>query len=168
VQLSSYDVACEIRRAFADVSYPGDDNIVEKSIIQGFEVEDPEREELAAVLRGKSWKDVGADFVRYHYYGLALLTQEGQRYYLPAYMLAALEDSGESLYVDFIVYHLQIPNEPELRELHLRNFEAFQSAEKQAIRMFLEYLEAAGDSGLRKDATKALDDYWGDNHAGCA
>jgi hypothetical protein len=160
VQQNSYDVASEIRKAFADTPYPGDDNIVVKFLMQGVEIEEPEREELAAALRGKSWKDVGTDIVRYHYDGLALLTPQGQRYYLPAYMLAALNGPSEDINIDFVVYHLQIPSEPDLRELHLRNFAVFEPAEKQAIRMFLEHMQMAMDSGLRKDATKALDAYW--------
>jgi hypothetical protein len=73
-----------IARAFRDVPYPGDDNVVSGSIDY-----DPEYRETAAGLRGKKWPSLTREDVRT--YSLALLSPAAFRYFLPAYMTACAE-----------------------------------------------------------------------------
>jgi len=50
----------------------------------------PECDETDAILGGRIWSDVAADFPAYCHDVFPLLTPAAQAYYLPAYMVAAL------------------------------------------------------------------------------
>jgi hypothetical protein len=81
----------QVRVAFADVPYPGDDNIASTGAW--------EPAAIAEVLRGKDWRDLkGVDFD----YGSApsFLMPEAFHYYLPALLLNLLEDRGSPTYFD--------------------------------------------------------------------
>jgi hypothetical protein len=81
----------QMRAAFADVPYPGDDNIASAGAW--------EPAAIAEVLRGKDWHALsGVGFE----YGSApsFLTPEAFHYYLPALLLNLLEDLGSPTYFD--------------------------------------------------------------------
>lgn len=146
------EIAKGIESAFADIPYPGDDNIVERLIVDGREMGDPEREEIADAFRGKPWRDLPREVILYHYDSLPFLTLEAFRYYLPAYLITALNEDG--LNRDFVVFNLNFPE----------RCNGFSPQQKLAVRAFLEYVrrvsESTGDP-LQKHTTTALDRYWG-------
>ncbi len=75
-----------IRTAFQDVEYPGDDNIAGCSRI-GCDDCDP----LAAHFKGTTWQEHTLQTLA-GFYELGFLYRRALHYYLPAYMLAELEN----------------------------------------------------------------------------
>jgi hypothetical protein len=81
-----------VERAFADRQYPGDGRIADS---------DPPYESykghaISAFHRGKGWQEITLRHLLDEYAGdptasLAFMTPEGWRYYLPAYLLMALD-----------------------------------------------------------------------------
>ena len=81
---SEDEIKKQVEQAFADVPYPGDENLVP----------DPNSHDMAEVhrdFRGKHWKDLSIATVCYHHDDLALFTHEGCRFYLPAFIRVALD-----------------------------------------------------------------------------
>ena len=88
-----------IRQAFADTPYPGDENTV------GYPREEPE---LLNDLKGRTPWDLPQKLVEKHFGHIPLLTDDGKKYFLPAYMLVALRDP-ESIVGEFTVCSLDSP-----------------------------------------------------------
>ena len=76
-------LARAIAAAFADVPRPGDEHIGRWRA--------PEME-MVEELRARHWRDVPADVARYHFDGLRSLTPEAFHFYLPAFLIASLDD----------------------------------------------------------------------------
>jgi hypothetical protein len=147
----------QIEGAFTDTPYPGDERIA-------YSPNTWECEELNTDFRGMSWKDVPREVLRRHSQDLALFSTEGFRYYLPTYLLAALDDFWDVR--EFVLSHLTLPEaptgEPEQRSFALRRFEHLSPAQKRAVRACLEYFrdEAPGEV-FRAHVLAALERYWG-------
>ncbi|HZI08286.1 MAG TPA: DUF6714 family protein [Archangium sp.] len=146
----------QIEAAFADASPPGDDHI-------GYDPEDWESVELARTFKGRHWRDLSPSELQYH--SSSFLSSEGFRYYLPAYLLAALEEHGNLM--PHTVYGLTLPAEssPEdltLRAWQLERFEGLSPTQKRAVRAFLEYArdEASHYFSQGQEPRLALTSYW--------
>lgn len=151
----------EIAAAFADVPYPGDDGLVD-----GNNPYDLEAVALVAAFKGKHWKQLTPQDLRYH--ELAFLSPEALHFYLPAYLIGSLYDYGQTTYGDIIqstVFSLMLEDgdtaqDQMLRQRDLKRFAVFTPTQKRAIRSFLEYvrdeLPEEGD-----ESRKALELYWG-------
>lgn len=75
-----------IREAFATVEYPGD------NFLQG-SFEGCEPYEVVGPFRGKhDWSTVEAEFLDVHYDALSFFSQGAFRFFLPAYLIADLQD----------------------------------------------------------------------------
>ncbi|MCE0523691.1 MAG: hypothetical protein LV480_12360 [Methylacidiphilales bacterium] len=72
-----------IEEAFADVPYPGDDNIADHQDCL-------ECDDIRAFFRGRSWREL--KFPELRSFPLPLLTPDAFHYFLPGYMLACLDD----------------------------------------------------------------------------
>jgi hypothetical protein len=93
--------------------------------------------ELEEALRGKHWRDVSRDTVYEHRLDLALLSPEGFRFYLPAWLLAALGDwESRTLLLSFF----KVTRENGTLEKALSNFS---DAERTALRAFFDYMAEA-------------------------
>jgi len=151
----------EIATAFADVPYPGDDGIVD-----GNNPYDLEAAALTAAFKGKHWKQLTPQELRYH--GLAFLSPKALHFYLPAYLIGSLYDYGETTYTDILpstVLSLTLADggtaqDQMLRQRDLNRFAVFTPTQKRAIRSFLEYVrdELPGEGD---ESRKALELYWG-------
>ena len=151
----------EIERAFAEREYPGDDRIADSDP----RYESYEGHAIAAFHRGKPWHEIALRHLLDDYAGdptacLALMTPEGWRYYLPAYLLMALDWKESDAVGDAVVGALTHPRarvesftrvandlglEPEeVLAKHSERFEARMSGlsadELAAVRAVLEYL----------------------------
>lgn len=137
----------QIERAFEDVPYPGDEHIVS----------DPgwEKDVLALDFKGKHWKDISRETLRRHQDDLALFTPAGRKFYLPAYLLAALDDRGDLL--GWVIIRLTLPETLMFQRMFHSDFDGYSPAQKSAIRAFLEYIRDALSSD---DAAAALERYW--------
>lgn len=79
-------IIAQIREGFANVGYPGDD------FLQG-SFDGCEPYEVVSPFKGKNdWKSVGAEFLDAHYDALSFFSEGGFRFFLPAYLIADLQD----------------------------------------------------------------------------
>lgn len=70
-------------------------------------VGDPESDDLAKYFTGKSWRGHSAKQLREHASALSFFTPEGFRYFLPAFMLAELDDPvAADVIAQSILFHL--------------------------------------------------------------
>ncbi|HLL53134.1 MAG TPA: DUF6714 family protein [Myxococcaceae bacterium] len=141
----------KIEEAFADVPYPGDRRICS----------DPDYWESAEIIerfRGRHWKEVARDVLQYHQHDLPFFSPEGLRYYLPAYLFAALEPLGDTL--EFTLYEVDPDTEDD--GFWAERHEPMTPAQKNAIRMWLEYVRDEMPRYMdRPTVQAALDKYWG-------
>jgi hypothetical protein len=109
------------------------------------------------------WENIGAQDIERHSQILPFLDPKGFRYYLPAYMVWALQNFGnsDSLSVDNTIYALQLPAKRNLREWQLERFKAFNRKQAYAILRFLrfmvDYSRGYADEGAAYDA---ITGYW--------
>src|SRR5688572_11923892 len=117
-----------IEQAFDGVPYPGDARLVSS--------EDDESVDLRENLKGRHWKEIPRDILRYHHDDLPFFSNIGFRYYFPAYLLAALEDDWDFLH--FVIYNLAPTVDMHGYESRLdylqKRFAEFTPAQKVAIR----------------------------------
>lgn len=127
-------VKAHIEVAFKDTPYPGDEfNDISGTIHD---------EGIVEYFRGTGWQGHQVKDLRYHCDALAIFTDRAFRFWLPAFMLAVLEDSEAADCIsDFIPYHFSDSYCGE------NGVAAFLPNELQAIVTFLRYCEAqCGDN----------------------
>ena len=79
----------KIHEAFRAIEYPGDDKIAPGGGFGGGFEEDA----IADALRGKDWRDIDAKFLNnYCIASLVFLDFQAYRYFLPAFLTAAVKD----------------------------------------------------------------------------
>ncbi len=128
-----------VRTAFANVPYPGDDNIAYAEADYNWE---PAR--MAAFFKGKRWQEL--DWPTLQTYGgdasacLSFMTTEAFRYYLPAYMLIAIDNYYEAP-ADVPLFHLSPPRRADKarRTEFLEQVQEFTPAQRQEIREILSH-----------------------------
>ena len=106
----SSELHSSIERAFAERAYPGDDCIADSDA----RYESYEGHAVTAFHRGKPWKEITLRHLVDDYAGdptacLAFMTPEGWRYYLPAYLLIALQPDEAGAIADAVVGTLTHP-----------------------------------------------------------
>jgi hypothetical protein len=124
-----------IESAFAEVPYPGDDNIADHQNCL-------ECEELRTYLRGKTWKELSFPKLHDFHEALPLLTPEAFRFFLPGYMLAALTNWDESGMIPYSIvqiggYHDDAWN---VRDEARENRKIFSPRQREAIGSWLKDL----------------------------
>jgi len=154
----------QIEEAYALVPYPGDEGIA-------YSRDAWECPELEADFRGRHWRSVPRETLRARSAYLSLFSTLGLHFYLPAYLLASLEDYDGTLNEDIrplTIYGLTLSAEdtPLHRRLHesqLKDFAVFTPAQKRAIRAFLEYArdEWTDEFPGGDEPKQALERYWG-------
>src|SRR5438270_13812260 len=87
IDLYSQELARQVETAFSDVPYPGDDAIVP---LYDNEPHCDECANLARTFRSKNWQSVPLEILFLERGSLPLFTAEAFRYYLPAFLRAAL------------------------------------------------------------------------------
>jgi hypothetical protein len=176
-----------VERAFADREYPGDDRIADSDS----RYESYEGHAVAAFHRGKDWREITLHHLFDNYPGdptacLAFMQPEGWRYYLPAYVLMALDWEESDAVGDAVIGALTHPRarvesftrvandlglEPEdVLTRHSERFEermsGLSAGELEAVRSVLEHLAAQVDASnapfqtLPNGPREALDSWW--------
>jgi hypothetical protein len=169
LRASDYDPPAELLRslveeAFSPRSYPGGDRIADEGRLPG-----EEAQRVASFFQGKDWRQVSRAALRDRYPGdpseaLRFMFDEGFRYYLPAFLLIALEPEGEADEItDALCFALTDPA-PRARE-DSRRFHARMaglSRERAAVTGVLRHLADRYDRAGEPDnsARDALDSYW--------
>lgn len=145
-----------IREAFADVPYPGDERIAYNE--QG--LFDLEAIEITEDFRGYHWTEVNRAVLGYCLSALSFFSAEARQFYLPAYLLAAL-DCHDGIR-DSVLFNLG-PSEGDLADWRESRDARLTPIQKAAVRCFLEYIRDTSerDSIMRQDARIALCCYWG-------
>jgi Family of unknown function (DUF6714) len=154
----------QVARAFSSRPYPGDDDIGEHDE----RYPDYEGDQLSAFLRGKKWPEVTYESLRDHYPGdesacLHFMRDAGFRYYLPAFLLMALDPHARDM-AEHLCFVLTDPGDAEAtrHERFRARVTPLLSAEKIAVTEVLRFLakdyEEGGDP--INPARAALDSYW--------
>jgi hypothetical protein len=134
--------------AFAEVTYPGGEHVA-------LQPETFEGEELDQDFKGQHWRDMAPEALKRHV--VIFFRPEARQFYLPAFLLAAL-DRLPAGRVDLDVYVLK-PPEDETR--FRQEYDAYTRAQREAIRLFLEYAgDEASDRNTKRVARLALERYW--------
>ena len=123
-----------IERAFEDVPYPGDDRLVP----------DPSHWEggrIAQEFAGQHWKTIPLDVLSSYLESLSYFTPESFRYYLPAYLLAAVrrlsaaEVSTRAVDIpEALAYHLTPPRQGAALDEYLATMTGLTPEHKTFIR----------------------------------
>lgn len=158
------DVRQQVVREFSGRRYPGDDRIGERDE----RYPDYEGHRVSAFFRGKDWREITYGSLRDHYPGdasacLHFMLDEAFRYYLPAFLLMALDPQAYDM-AEHVCFVLTDPG-PADAALHTR-FRArvaqLSAAEKDAVTAVLRFL--ADDYDRKGEpmnpARAALDSYW--------
>jgi hypothetical protein len=122
------DLRGRIETAFATVSPPAPDNLV---------VPTYDDEGVVLFFRGKSWRELSVEDLRRHEVALSFFSAEAFRYYLPAFMLADLDDPVRADIIGpGILFHFSPPSPywaPQLRS----RLALFSREQKDAIVQFV-------------------------------
>ena len=126
-----------IRAAFADVPYPGDNNITRCPY------HCRTCREIADFFKGKTWEGHALEDLRDHHTALSLFTPEAFHYFLPAFMLGSLDSPDKiNLLPDAIRYHFEFNlDHRDYFSVHLTRFSEEQ---RQVIIDFLRHVESKG------------------------
>jgi len=150
-------------KAFANRPHPGDDRIAASDP----RYPDYEGHRVSAFFRGKDWRDVSLASLRDGYSGdvtatLHFMTDEGLLYYLPAFLLMALEPEAAEL-VETLSFVLTDP-QPESGEgsRFRARMAGLSPEEKAAVASVLRFLAHAYDreGDPVNPARTALRSYW--------
>jgi hypothetical protein len=164
------NIKTQIRDAFADTPYPGDDGLVRSA--------GDEPDEVVELFRGRrDWRVLSPEFVdragAASPSALSFFSAAAFRFYLPAYLIADLE--GKLVYTDplFYLYHgldqstrSQEVNVPGTGlttwwEVQQDHFAGFTSREAAAIVAYLRWRAAGQEPEFsRRSVSEALESYW--------
>lgn len=145
-----------IEDAFAEAVYPGHDNITLSACPCG------ECTETRVFFEGKHWRDVAAAGQPFHigWGGLAILSPEAWRFYLPAYMMLSLRgdgDPGETL--ECALYSLAPDQTGGSLDLFTKRICAFSAAQQECIAAYAR-AAAGADNEVSDAAFDAAAVYW--------
>jgi hypothetical protein len=155
---SSEQLAKIIRKAFASSQYPGDNRLVYDNSGSHLECN-----QVADAFKGKHWADLPVDFLRRHADSMFFFTPEAYRFYLPAYLLAAVLSYRDADVIPNNLVHTFIPpaSEGPERERFESRTHGFDAQQRLATKMFLEFLSSEHSQDFpRGDPQIALDKYW--------
>lgn len=175
-----------IRQAFYDTERPGD------AFLQGSHEGCEPGESVAPFIAVTDWSRVDPAILDANYNALSFLSEGGFRYFLPAYLIADLEDRLQTADPMFHLTNgfsdkiIKIPAGQRTYEktigksafVNPRRYGAmtwhdhercrlsvFTREESGAIVAYLEYKRDAGPHGLNEEINAALDNFWRDRAA---
>ncbi len=97
---------------------------------------------LQHFFTGKEWRELDAVALRRYDASMHYFTPSAFRYFLPAFMLAELDDPEKAdILGDYVVYQFEEPPPLGLKDFSQR-IEQFSENEKEAILMFLNYMQS--------------------------
>ena len=138
--LTPHGIIRRMDTAFESVPYPGDDRLAAHDC--------PAARRLCDGLRGRPPGAVPDDLVEVHYDGLALLSPEARRHYLPAWVRTALRRPASDL-AEFVLYALA-------GDLRWQLEGGFTRDQRRAVMGFLEFLPTRLDRIFHEQIAGAL------------
>lgn len=132
-------VKSDIEKAFADVPYPGYENLVHIQRPEDIDVAEHFKD-----IRWLDWKDKPSLVLSKVSSGdLFLLSKEAYRYYLPLYMIQALVDYEKAdLFPSEIIHSLApVANKPAINKYVSRRISLMTPTQLKAILSYLEFFK---------------------------
>lgn len=138
-----------IKAAFANVSYPGDNNITRCPY------HCRPCQEIAEYFKAKTSEGHSVEELRDHHTALSLFTSEALQYFLPTFMLASLDsyDDKVSILPDAIRFDFEF--NLDHRDYFLVRVNQFSTEQRKVIIEFLRFMESKG-AGSSEDAIELL------------
>jgi hypothetical protein len=153
------ELVAEIRAAFASMPLPAAADLVPAT-----GTPDREREQIRRDFAGRHWADLGIDFLAFRADSLLLLSAEGFHYYLPAYLIAAVEAPVESDLVTMAVFAGLAPASADdaVQSAWVdERVRLLSTAQKVAVRRWLEYMAADRPAEFpRGEKGRRLTEFW--------
>jgi hypothetical protein len=139
-----------IEEAFADVEYPGDQNITRCPYNCA------ECRRVAEFFKGRTWTGQNDEELRPQHVALTLFTPEAFHYFLPAFMLVSIGgyEKGDVI-PDAIRFHFEYTL--EMKGHFVVRLSKFSRAQRKAIIDYLIYMEGKG-AGSSEHAIGFLSD----------
>ncbi|MHB1037231.1 MAG: DUF6714 family protein [Pirellulales bacterium] len=146
-----------VRRAFWDVSYPGDDILLADDCYDLHELERLQFREW-----NSHWANVPDNVIEQHANSLPFLSPEAYRFYLPAFIIYTLEKPESSAPVlPFVVYDLMDTAEGR-RDCYERRIALLSPEQKCAVLDFLQYVrDELKDAMCSREAGIAIERFRG-------
>lgn len=136
----------ELLNAFPPQIRPSDDRLVKRE--WDSELDESEERDIWEFLSGKLWTDLDRDALNNQscLQSLALLLPEAYRYFLPAFLLTALNPVEPAATVNWLAFYSLLPPElPELVNFSRERLDQFTVAQRACVRKFLTLLKRAVD-----------------------
>lgn len=152
-------LSSNIKRSFDDSKPQWNSQVVED--VPG----DLERQEIGKAFQKRRWSAIGIETLRYHAEALFFFTPQAYRYFLPAYLLAVLEDyEASDIISNVLITTLTPPSEDDERFVYfLARFDLLTNSQKRVITGFLEFmLQEHGEDFWHGELKSALENYWKD------
>lgn len=139
-----------IKVAFADVRYPGDNNITRCPY------QCRPCQEIADYFKGKTSEGHLVEDLRDHHTALSLFTPDAFHFFLPAFMLASIESyNSTDILPDSIRFHFEF--DLEHRDHFLVRLTNFSEEQRRVITEFFRYMESQG-AGSSEDAISLVNE----------
>jgi hypothetical protein len=158
------ELAQRIRQAFPKVPIPDEQDIIGEALDR---ITHPEDRWIVQAFGNRSWLEIDPEQISAHWNSLWLFTAESFRYYLPAYLMASLLMSSDTMLYHTIVRALLPPPVGLIRPL--RDFEqftqGFSSEHRQVISRYLEVMKAQliDSIDISDKEYEAARNYWQNN-----
>ena len=150
-------LSAAIDAAFGAAAYPGDNRLVYDTSGRHLECND-----VAAFYRGRRWQQVTAADLAEHQESIHFLSPEAFRYYLPAYLKAAVTDYQDAdLVPEILVSALTPPADAALQSYFEQRAQPLSVEQAGVVRAVLEFLQRVhGEDFFENEPQQALDAYW--------
>lgn len=152
-------VALQINRAFDDVSYPGDSDLVGAT-----DETDDERRRIIKDFSGKHWNELPLAVLRRHHASLFFFTRAAYVFYLPAYLKASVLHYDEAEMIPGSVISSLTPPKDRTGSAvvdFMAMVDSLDLAKKRAIASFLRFMLAAHGADLPAyNLGSLVDDFW--------
>lgn len=141
--ISNEELKEKITEAFRHVPYPGDDHLITN--------QSPfwhEQQELGQMLRGRPWTSLR--LVDVHNTSATMLTPEAFHYYIPAYMLAVIDDYEDADVLPEYTFGWLDPVDTKIHptdEWFARFFSLLGAEQRAAIGEYMRFLRMKFDDG---------------------
>jgi hypothetical protein len=124
--------------AFGEITHPGDDQLLASDCFDVGEVENFRQSNVPT-----KWQQLAPSVIDYNYGSLPFLSPSAYRFFLPAYLIRALDTFRDATnnVIEFVIYALTAPDDPILLKHFLTQQSLLNSTQRKAIHQFLKTIE---------------------------
>ena len=142
----------QIKEAFADVAYPGDDHLLHPDCFDDMDI--------AAFYGSTSWPDIPAMTIAHESAALSFASAAGFQFLIPAYMIWTLENTdSDYMSIEHTLWSLDLDfSYGRFRDIRLSKCVLLTQEQQAAIKAFLTVL--LDHRHLGDDAKAALESHW--------